>query len=146
MAGDVSSRRRFLALLLSIPVALATRARTGVAAPGAGGSEHPEPRKGIDGSSVLTRDQLHGMDDVVPIFDGIRDVPHVADGIRCHCGCADLPGYRSLLSCFEGDGMAMHCDVCQGMAKLVVRRARQGQSLDQIRRAVDARFAPRRRP
>jgi hypothetical protein len=70
----------------------------------------------------------------------IREIPEVADGIRCYCGCAVLPGYRSLLTCYEEGGMAQFCVICQGQARLAHRRHGEGQSLDQIRNAVDARF------
>ena len=102
--------------------------------------DHPTPRPGIDGSKVLRADQLH-TPEAGPVFDLVREVPQVADGIRCHCGCAELPGYYSLLSCYEAPGMAQHCEVCQGQAKLVHRLHRQGWSLAGIRVAVDAAFA-----
>lgn len=100
---------------------------------------HPEPRPGVDGSHVLTRDLLHNPD-VADLFDGIRAIPQVADGIRCSCGCAGVEGYRSLLSCFEGDGMAQHCERCQATGAVVVRLHAAGRTLDQIRAALDARF------
>ncbi len=102
---------------------------------------HPEPRPGIDGSRVLTAADLTDAPHAVDAFDAVREVAHLADGIRCYCGCAELEGYRSLLSCYEGAGMARWCDICQGMGRLVHRRAREGQDLQQIRRAVDARYA-----
>lgn len=112
-------------------------------APTSGGAwEHPEPRPDVDGSRVLTAEQLTDSPHVIDLFDGIREIPHVADGIRCHCGCADLEGYRSLLSCYEGAGMARWCEICQGAARIAVGRTREGQTLDQIRRAIDARFGP----
>lgn len=103
--------------------------------------EHPRPRPGIDASKVLTAEQLRDTPDVIPIYDGIREIPHIADGIRCHCGCANLPGYRSLLTCYEEGEMAKHCHVCQGQGRLTVRRHAEGQTLDQIRRAIDARYS-----
>lgn len=101
--------------------------------------EHPDPRPGIEASKVLTPDQL-GNPAAVPRYDMIREIPEVADGIRCHCGCADLPGYYSLLTCYEEGGMAQYCEICQGQARLVYRRHKEGQTLDQIRNATDARF------
>lgn len=107
---------------------------------GAAGGPHPEPRVDADGSEVLTAEELDGYSQVVPIYDGIREIPQVADGIRCYCGCADLPDYRSLLTCYEGGGMAMMCQICQTEGRMVVRLARAGRTLDQIRAAVEARF------
>jgi hypothetical protein len=89
---------------------------------------------------VLTAEQLAHAPHRVALYDGIREIPHIADGIRCYCGCAELPGYRSLLSCYEGVGMATYCEICSGQGRLAHRRWKEGQSLDQIRRAIDARF------
>lgn len=102
---------------------------------------HPEPREGIDGSGVLTHDDLAGFpDSVLEIYDMIREIPHIADGIGCACGCSAMPNYRSLLTCYHAGGMAMGCEICQGEARLAYRRFQEGQSLEQIRRAIDARF------
>ena len=101
---------------------------------------HPTPRKGITGARVMTAAQLTKSAYLVPLFDAIRVIPEVADGIRCSCGCAELPGYYSLLSCYEGDAMATICPICQGAGKLTVRLHAEGQTLAQIRIAVDAQF------
>ena len=103
--------------------------------------EHPDPRPGIDGRDVLTAEHLAAFPDaVLEIYDMIREIPHVADGIGCACGCAAFPTYRSLLTCYQADGMAMGCPICQGEARLAYRRHQEGQSLEQIRRAIDARW------
>lgn len=111
-----------------------------------GGTEgrrpHPEPRPGIDASLVLSEAELQGYGEGVrKVFAMIREIPHVADGIACYCGCDGRPGYRSLLTCFYGEGMARGCRICQGEATLAHRRWKEGQSLGQIRRAIDARYA-----
>ncbi len=103
--------------------------------------KHPEPRPEIDGRDVLTAEDLPGFTaETHQIYDMIREVAHIADGIGCGCGCAVMPHYRSLLTCFHQGGMAMGCAICQGEAKLVYRRVQEGQSLEQIRRAIDARY------
>ena len=103
--------------------------------------EHPEPREGIDASLVIPDEEMikYG-EEVREIFNHIREIPHVADGIGCYCGCSTRPGYRSLLTCFYKEGRAFGCPICQGEAKLAYRRHMEGQSLDRIRRAIDARF------
>lgn len=106
-------------------------------------SEHPEPRPGIDGSEVVTEDQLReeGMsDEVIALYNGIRGIPEIADGLACYCGCM-LMGSRSLLSCYSHGGMARGCPICQGEARIAIRRHGEGQSLEQIRRAIDARYS-----
>jgi hypothetical protein len=101
---------------------------------------HPSPRPGITGKNVLTAAQLAEHEELIPLFDGIRRSAAIADGIRCNCGCASLPGYYSLLSCFEGDAMAKICPICKGQGRLAVRMHGEGKSLAEIRVAVDAQF------
>jgi len=104
--------------------------------------DHPEPRPGIDGSGVVSEEQLRAEgipDATIELFNGIREMPEVADGLACYCGCM-LLGNRSLLTCYGEKGMARGCNICQGEARLAIGRHREGQSLDQIRRAIDARY------
>ena len=103
-------------------------------------AQHPEPRPGIDGRHVLTAQQLRGYgDDIIELFNHVREMPQVADGLHCYCRCS--PPLRSLLSCYEDGGMAADCEICQGEAALAYGRFKEGQTLAQIRRAVEARFA-----
>lgn len=74
------------------------------------------------------------------VFDLVREIPQIVDGIRCQCGCANLPGFYSLLSCYESEGMARWCDICQGEGRLASRLHKAGKTLDEIRAAIDARF------
>lgn len=104
------------------------------------GGPHPAPRPGITAAKVLTAAQLVTMPDLIPLFDMVREIPEVVDGIRCQCGCSDPPDFYSLLSCYEGEGMALHCEICQGQARLAHRLHRAGNTLDEIRDAIDARF------
>lgn len=102
---------------------------------------HPTPRPGITGAKVATREQLAAKPKLVELFDSVREVPEVIDGIRCNCGCAHNDGFYSLLSCYEGkDAMAKECAICQGQGRLAVRLHKAGKSLDEIRIAVDAKF------
>ena len=101
---------------------------------------HPTPRPGITAAKVLTKEQLSHDPGMIPLFDSIREIPEVVDGIRCNCGCASSPGFYSLLSCYEGSAMAQYCPICQGQGRLVARLHKQGKSLEDIRVAVDAQF------
>jgi hypothetical protein len=104
------------------------------------GGPHPEPRPGITAAKVLTAEALAGHEDAMATFDKVRQIPEVVDGIRCQCGCADLPGFYSLLSCYEGAGMARWCEICQGEGNLAFRLHSAGKSLAEIREAIDARY------
>lgn len=135
----MSSRRQFVAMLPAAFLAgMANAQRAFAAAPRL--SDHPTPRPGITAAKVLTKDQLGEHQDAAPVFDMVREIPHVVDGIRCQCGCSALEGKYSLLSCYEADGMAAHCQICQGEGRLAYRLNKQGKTLDEIRAAIDAKF------
>jgi len=138
------SRRHFLASAVAALAAAALPRRAGaqpsVLPSAALTHQHPTPRAGIDASKVLTADELTKFPDAVPIFDMIRQIPEVADGIRCHCGCAGHPGFYSLLSCFEKGGMGTYCQTCHDEAKLVFDLHKQGKTLDEVRAAICAKF------
>jgi hypothetical protein len=129
------SRRQFVASAVAL-LLLPNRARA-MRSPG----PHPTPRPGITAAKVVTSDKLNGNANLIALFDGVREIPEVIDGIRCQCGCAASEGFYSLLTCYEGDNaMAKMCHVCQGEGKLAVRLHKEGKSLDEIRVAIDAKF------
>ncbi|HKJ03465.1 MAG TPA: hypothetical protein VJ997_13450 [Longimicrobiales bacterium] len=129
-----------LAALCGLPPA--ARASGARAPRRAGPEDHPDPRPGIDASGVISAESLRADgygDDVVEVFDMVRQIPGIADGLACYCGCM-LMGNRSLLTCYHEGGMARGCPICQGEGRLAWGRWKEGQSLAQIRRAIDARF------
>jgi hypothetical protein len=133
----MTTRRHFIALVPAALIATTTSFRRGsLWAP----APHPEPRPGITAAKVLTGDKLGDHKDAAPVFDMVREIPQVIDGIRCQCGCATLETKYSLLSCFEDEGMAGHCEVCQNEGRLVYRLHKQGKTLNEIRAAIDAKF------
>ena len=102
---------------------------------------HPTPRPGITAERVLSAAKLDGASRKVrAAFDEVRQVPGVVDGIRCHCGCAEHEGNYSLLSCYEGEGMARSCQLCQGQARMAFRLHKAGRTLAEIRDAIDERY------
>lgn len=101
---------------------------------------HPTPRPGITGAKVLSKELLAKRPDLISLFDGVRAIPDIVDGIGCNCGCAEVTGYYSLLSCYEGEAMARSCSTCQGQGRLAVRLRGEGKTLAEIRVAVDAQF------
>jgi hypothetical protein len=125
------SRRQALALIPVFFMGVAARRFT----------PHPKPRAGITAARVLKPQQLAEADaEVVKIFNMVREVPQVVDGIYCYCGCADMPDHYSLLSCYEADGMAQSCQICQGEGRMVYELHRKGKALDEIRAAIDRNF------
>lgn len=131
-----ASRREFFGMLLALSGLPAVR-RLRSTRIGA----HPTPRPGITAAKVLTAAQLSKAPQLVPLFDGVREIPHIVDGIRCHCGCAEHNGHYSLLTCYEeANAMAQICPICQGEGRVAVRLAKAGKTLDEIRVAIDAQF------
>ena len=136
--SHTSSRRTFLGALPALLVVLAQPRwplRLRLQPPA-----HPDPRPGIDASKVLPRERLADHPDVAKIFDMVREMPQIVDGIRCHCGCTDGHDFRSLLSCYEGEAMAQDCHICQGQARLAYSLFKKGASLNDIRAAIDKEF------
>ena len=140
MKGSTQTRRTFLATLPIALVALASGRGWAAGVRVRQKKPHPEPRRGIDASRVLAAKDVDGDTAAIEAFDLVREIPQVVDGIRCSCGCDSIEGYYSLLTCFERDGMAAHCEVCQAHVRLVHRLHRKGKTLAQIRAAVDAEF------
>ena len=101
---------------------------------------HPKPRPGITSAKMMTTEQVAGRR-AADAFEGVRAIPEIADGIRCHCGCAELPDYYSLLTCYEGPkAMALACPICQGEGRMAARMHKEGATLDEIREALDAKY------
>lgn len=135
MRKDIT-RRGFVTSLSVGAAGLILSPRFANAAP-----KHPAPRPGITGEHVLKGKDLEKYPKLVPLFDSIRKIPQVVDGIHCNCGCTNGMEFYSLLSCYEAKGMARDCAICQGQGRLAVRLHSEGKSLDQIRAAIDAKFA-----
>jgi len=100
---------------------------------------HPDPRPGVTADRVLPASMVMNTPGALEAYAAARSAPHVLDGVFCHCRCAKNFGHRSLLTCFESDH-GSQCDICMGEAMLATRLAAQGNSLDQIRRAIDQQF------
>ena len=124
-------RRAFLLAVSMLP--LLARFRRGP-------RPHPKPRAGIDASHVLGPKELADYPRARVAFDEVRQIPGIVDGIRCQCGCDEIEGNYSLLSCYERDGMARSCEICQGQGRLAFRLHKAGKSLDDIRAAIDERY------
>jgi hypothetical protein len=100
---------------------------------------HPDPRPGITAANVIAEDKLPNKKKVRALYAAAREHPEVFDGIYCTCHCSDQ-GHRSLLSCFESE-QATGCWGCQEVAEEVSSLIKDGKSLNEIRAAVDAKFA-----
>lgn len=106
---------------------------------GLSASRHPQPRTGITAAGVLPPSTYAGYDQIVRAYEAAQEAPAVLDGLYCYCQCKEHFRHRSLLECFQSEhGSA--CDICMAEAIMAAQMHRQGKSLDEIRRAVDAQF------
>jgi len=106
-------------------------------------SIHPDPRPGITADSVVPQAMVMHTPGAAEAYAVARQIPQILDGLYCHCDCSKHMGHRSLLTCYTGDHAAQ-CDICMGEAMLAGRMAAAGNSLDQIRKAIDAQFGTTR--
>ena len=100
---------------------------------------HPEPRPGVTAERVLPPSAVPHTPGAADAYAAARGAPHMLDGVHCYCECAKHSGHRSLLTCFESDHGAF-CDICMGEAMLASGMAARGQSLMDIRAAIDRQF------
>ena len=146
----MANRSRVLLLCGLAAVALAARPALGqnqhahhqhasASASGSAQVDHPEPRPGVTGARVMQGSKVPQR--ARQAFNAARRVPHIFDGLYCHCDCHDRDGLRSLLECYE-NGMATSCGICQGEANLAFRLHRQGRTLEEIRDGVDEEYGP----
>src|SRR5258708_35579293 len=89
-------RREFVRVAFGAAAALLIPFRTtrAMSAP----APHPTPRPGITAAKVLRGDQAGNEPKLAAIFDGVRTMPEIVDGICCQCGCAAAEGFYSLLT------------------------------------------------
>lgn len=100
---------------------------------------HPDARPGVSAERVLSPSLVLDTPGALEAYAAARSAPQLLDALYCHCQCARNFGHRSLLTCFESDH-GSQCDVCMGEAMLATQLAGQGNSLVQIRHAIDERF------
>ena len=103
------------------------------------GSIHPTPRPGITAAKILPDFAIPRNPGAPEAYAAARRAAATLDGVYCHCDCSKHAGHRSLLTCFESDHGAF-CDICMGEARLASDMAARGQSLMEIRAAIDRQF------
>lgn len=118
--------------------AVAIVAVAGLVAGGCAG-HHPTPRPGVTGANVLPASTWGDDYRLARAYAAAREMPAVFDGLYCYCECKENLGHRSLLTCYESEHAAS-CDVCLMEGTMAAQMHRQGDSLQQIRNAIDAQF------
>jgi hypothetical protein len=105
----------------------------------AAGTNHPTPRPGITAEKILPDFAIPKNPGALEAYAAARSAPATLDGVYCHCDCSKHAGHRSLLTCFESTHGAF-CDICMGEAMLASGMSARGQSLMEIRAAIDRQF------
>lgn len=108
-------------------------------APDTAAAHHPEPAEGVTAEHVVHADRYTAYPRVATVYAQAAEIPHVLDGLYCHCDCSKHAGHRSLLTCFESDHGA-NCDVCLSEAALAYQMTRDGKTLDEVRAAIDGLY------
>jgi hypothetical protein len=126
---------RFVVLGLAVVVLF-----LGLAATRTANAGHPAPRQGLTAADVAPAERYAAYPRIAEVYEMVAQIPHVIDGIYCHCDCSKHSDHRSLLTCFQDDHGAA-CDVCLTEAALAFRMVGEGRSLKEIRKAVDALYA-----
>ena len=99
-------------------------------------AHHPEPREDVATVEVASSSRYASYPRIAQVYEMAAEIPHVLDGMYCHCDCSLHSNHRSLLTCFEDDHGAA-CDVCLTEAALAYQMTSEGRSLKEIRKAVD---------
>jgi hypothetical protein len=72
-------------------------------------------------------------------YQAAQDVPAVLDEMPCFCGCMRDPGHQSNLYCFR-DNHSAHCAMCQDIALDARDMWNDGDTIQQIRDRIVARY------
>lgn len=105
----------------------------------AAAAHHPDPAPNATAEHVAPADRYAAHPRIAAVYGQAAEIPHVLDGLYCHCDCSKHAGHRSLLECFESDHGA-NCDVCLGEAELAYRLTLEGKTLDEVRAAIDRAY------
>jgi len=72
-------------------------------------------------------------------YEVARANPALLAQLHCYCGCDKVEGHRNLLDCFR-DRHGGRCEICVGEALQANRMFEQGDTVEQIREALRARY------
>jgi hypothetical protein len=73
-------------------------------------------------------------------YASAKAAPEVMAKLFCYCGCDMTDSHTALIDCFTGQH-GMDCHICQEEAVLALRMHRDGASIAEIQKRVDAEFS-----
>lgn len=65
--------------------------------------------------------------------------PEICEKLFCYCGCDVTDEHNSLLDCFTTDH-GVDCYICQEEAVIALKMKKEGKSLGEIQKAIDAKY------
>lgn len=87
----------------------------------------------------LTLDPMRFQGPVRQAYQVAQDDPALLAQLHCYCGCDKADGHKSLLDCYR-DEHGSRCEICVGEANDAEAMSKRGESIDQIRDALRARY------
>jgi hypothetical protein len=82
--------------------------------------------------------------EIAASYQVAKEIPEVLEYMPCYCGCFGTAGHRNNLDCFR-DNHGITCSLCRAIALEAKRQHELGTPVQQIKRIVDERWAPRLR-
>jgi Protein of unknown function with PCYCGC motif len=92
-----------------------------------------------DPGTPITLDPNEFAGEAHDAFQIARQQPRLLVQLHCYCGCDKTLGHKSLLDCYR-DRHAAGCPICIGEAKDASQMEKRGESIDEIRDALRARY------
>ena len=114
----------------------------------------PDPPEQVETTTGALPSFLNGKNvsaKVPALYQGALDKSEIYNQFPCYCGCAIYEtSHTSLLSCYIKDKAAdgsvtwtdhsTSCDICTGVAQMILDGTAQGTPLAQIREQVHAKY------
>ena len=114
----------------------------------------PDPPEQVETTTGALPSFLNGKNvsaKVPALYQGALDKSEIYNQFPCYCGCAIYEtSHTSLLSCYIKDKAAdgavtwtdhsTSCDICTGVAQMILDGTAQGTPLAQIREEVHAKY------
>lgn len=100
-------------------------------------SETPHSVPGTS-RAVLPAGQFFGQAAVG--YQAAQQCPEIIEKLFCYCGCDETDQHTSLLDCFTTTHGA-DCQICTDEAVIAARMKKEGQSIAEIQKAVDEKYA-----
>ncbi|HTY54323.1 MAG TPA: CYCXC family (seleno)protein [Candidatus Binataceae bacterium] len=125
------SSRRYL-LLIGVCLVIAVGAYAGY-------SKYEASVLEAERAGHATLDPALFTGEVRQAYQVVRDNPALIAQLHCYCGCDRMIGHKNLLDCYR-DRHGSRCEICVNEVLQAKRMADEGDTVEQIRDALRARY------